>query len=145
MANDYSAIGFRLETDEELRSIYKKNQARLHRTETPDGTAEILAVGGGPELWFYGFPGESVEPTLCEPFLRVGEPLAARVAGVFGCEESPCPVLELRFQGGAFALNMLRLNHLDGAMRPGDDCRVQLALIAQSLRIYSGYRDFLAG
>ena len=145
MANDYSAIGFRLETDDELRCIYEENKTRLHRTVTPDGTAEVLAAGGGPELWFYGFPGESVDPTLCEPFLRVGEPLTARVAGVYGCEGSPCPVLELRFRGDAFALHMLHLNHLDGAIRPGDECRVQLCLIAQSLKTYRNRRDFFAG
>lgn len=145
MVNDFSRIGFRAETDDDLRRIYEDNRARLRRTETADGTAEVLAVGSGPELWFYGYPGQEVDPTLCEPFFRFGEPLTAKVAGVFGCEESPCPVLELRFRGDAFALNMLQLNHLDSVLRSGDMCRVQLSLIAQYIQSYHSRRDFYSG
>ena len=144
MANDFSAIGFRAETDDELRRIYEENRARLCRTETAEGRAEVLALPEGPELWFYGYPGQAADPALCEPCFRTGEALDAVACGVFACEESPCPVLELEFSGDLpFRLFMLRLDHLGSRAAPGGRCRVRPALFIQGIRVYADRWDFL--
>ena len=44
MANDYSAIGFRAETEDDLQRIYEENRARLRRAETPDGAFRVCGT-----------------------------------------------------------------------------------------------------
>ena len=70
MINDFSRIGFKAESDDDLKRIYSENRSRLNRTETAEGTADILCPDNMAELWFYGLPGEDVQPALCEPSLR---------------------------------------------------------------------------
>ena len=146
MANDFSRIGFKVGSDEDLKRIYSECGAQLDRTETAEGTAEVLCPDNMAELWFYGLPGEGVQPALCEPSLRTRASHKVHASGLFRCKESPCPVLELMFRSyrGEFKLPMLLLNHLENPLRDEALCQAKPVLFAQTLRVYADHEDFLA-
>ena len=79
MANDFSRIGFKVKSDDDLKRIYSENRAQLNRMETAEGMADVLCPDNNAELWFYGLPGEAVLPALCRCPLRAG------FAGVLFC------------------------------------------------------------
>ena len=145
MINDFSRIGFKAESDDDLKRIYSENRSRLNRTETAEGTADILCPDNMAELWFYGLPGEDVQPALCEPSLRTKSSHKAITHGLFRCKESPCPVLELMFRSYRcdFALPMLLLNHLENPIRTGAPCQAKPVLFAQTLRVYADREDYM--
>ncbi len=145
MANDFSRIGFMIESDEDLKRLYSECSSQLNRTETAEGTAAILCPDDMAELWFYGLPGEEVQPALCEPSLRTRVSHKVRSNGLFRCKESPNPVLELMFRSfrSEFVLPMLLLNHLENPIRAEAPCQAKPVLFAQTLRVYADREDFL--
>ena len=145
MANDFSRIGFKVGSDEDLKRLYSECGSQLDRTETVEGTAEVLCPDDMAELWFYGLPGEEVQPALCEPSLRTKVSHKVRSNGLFRCKESPNPVLELMFRSyrGEFVLPMLLLNHLENPIRGEVLCHAKPVLFAQTLQVYADREDFL--
>ena len=146
MANDFSRIGFKVGSDEDLKRLYSECGSQLDRTETVEGTAEVLCPDDMAELWFYGLPGEEVQPALCEPSLRTKVSHKVRSNGLFRCKESPNPVRELMFRSyrGEFKLPMLLLNHLENPLRGEGPCQAKPVLFAQTLQVYADREDFLA-
>ena len=146
MANDFSRIGFKVGSDDDLKRIHSESRSQLNRTETAEGTAEVLCPDNTAELWFYGLPGEAVLPALCEPSLRTKASHKALTHGLFRSKDSPCPVLELMFRSykGEFVLPMLLLNHLENPIRAGAPCQAKPALFAQTLHVYADREDFMA-
>ncbi len=147
MVNDFSRIGFAAGSDGDLKKLHSDNvRFLMKRIETKRGTAEVLCTGGAPELWFYGGSGEKIRPELCEPYLSFGQEHSVGTRGLYLCTESVCPVLELNYGVGesGLTLHMLLLDHLSGAVRPGEDCIARPALFAQTLRICEDRDDFAA-
>lgn len=145
MANDYSRIGFKVESDDDLKTIYSECGSLINRIETHEGTADVLCLDNAAELWFYGMPGEDVQPEQCEPSFCTKPSHQVRTNGFFRCESSPCPVLELVFRGyrSEFVLPMLFLNHLENPIHAKDIVKAKPALFAQTLHVYSDRNDFL--